>query len=271
MPALLIIRAALVLLVLLSTVAHTAQTVPVVYEDEYVSIHAGVAEIGLRPIHIGDEISFVMQLEFDADQVRVEMLNRDFFLRAFESQQSFRLYAPPVVTRSGEDDLHFVVDASWPFQILGCPDDLANCPGDKNYELPIISISYQIIDDAGQAVNDKSARFRPSPGSITVASALADPDGPAYEFGNYFPGGAHPEALISGDRQGTTIFAMLAGILVLVAAFNNKEARQQIARHMQLTSDFDRFFADLINRESIGAELRDEYLGRFVQLTENDR
>lgn len=317
MPLLPKIPTALFVLLVLGPEIHAAQTMPPVYRDEYVTIHAGVEEIGMRPIHIGDAVSFIVQLIFDADRVRVETLDSDFFQRAFASKGVIKLYAAPVVTHEDQDDGQIVIRASWPFQILGCPQDLQTCPGNKFYDLPIVSVSYQIIDEAGNTVNDKSVRFRPWPGTVAVSSTLADPKAAADNFLNNFPGGAHPEVAAIEQQNGTGFAALIAGILLVVAGFNgglSEEKPRVFTAHSPapanrwqhaffslknesmpddqwadllrrcaswycldelgrnpyapITTDFDRFFAEVLDQEGIEASHRGEYLSRFTQLAE---
>jgi len=230
MAALLILRIALVLALLLSIDSHAAQSVPQVYQDEYVAIRSGVAEIGLRPIHLGDALSFIIELEFDGSQVRVESLDEDFFLRTFASSENISMHGSPLITHEDRGERHIMLRASWPFQILGCPDGLADCRGDKHYQLPVITISYQLIDDAAAVVNDKSVRFRPRPGSLAVVSALASPHGPAGEFLDYFPGGAHPDVLLVEGRRAASLAAIIAGVLLLVVGFNNRSPQHMPAQ-----------------------------------------
>jgi hypothetical protein len=176
---------------------------------------AGIAEIGLQPVHVGDAVSLVLQIEFDAAQVQVEALDSDFFKRGFVRQKGIKLYAPPIVTQEETTSGVAEVLAVWPFQILDCPDDLTNCSGDKTYELPVISVSYQLIDESGEALNNKTARFRPWPGKIVVTPALAALSGHSDGFAGHFPGGAYPAALPVRDRQDAGLLAMFAGILLL--------------------------------------------------------
>lgn len=307
------LRAITLVVLVLAVELCAAQAVPAVYRDEYVSIHAGVAEVGSRPIHLGDAASFIVELEFDADRVRVEALDSDFFQRAFAGQGAIRLYAQPAITRRHLDGGRAVIRAAWPFQILGCPDGAASCPGDKKYDLPIVSVSYQIVDEAGNPVNDKSVRFRPWPGSVTVSRALANPAGD--DFQTHFPGGAHPEPLDIEYRNGGSIAAVIAGILLVVAGFGGALSTQksrphaghspapanrwqhalsalesgpmpddrwadllrrcaswycldELGRnpHVPHGSEFDRFFADVVEQESIDAGRRGEYLSRFMRL-----
>lgn len=251
MPTLLILRVALILGSMLSLDLFAAQAVPAVYRDDYLAIRSGVAEIGLRPIHLGDTITFVVQLEFDAGQVRVESLDDDFFLRAFAETESISLYAPVLVNHEETGNGRVTVGASWPVQILGCPDGQTNCRGDKHYELPVIAISYQIIDETGAVANDKSARFRPGPGVVAVATALAATHGPAGEFLDYFPGGAHPQVL-PVERRGTAgTAAVIAGILLLVVGFNSRSPEQapskQVAHSHLPANRWERAFASLQN------------------------
>lgn len=315
MPVLAAIRTALLLIALAGGEIRAAQAVPAVYRDEYLTITAGVAEVGLRPVHIGDAVSFVMQIEFDAERVRIETLDADFFERAFADRGVMTLYAPPVVTVQSRDDAAVLMRALWPFQILGCPREFANCPGEKIYELPVVSLAYQIIDETGSIVNEKSVRFRPWPGSIAMAPALTFSSGAGDEFPIHFPGGAHPEARAVSLDNGAGIFAIIAGMLLVAVGFNGALLKEQprIHRahtssagnrwqhaleslrndamsdeqwadlmrrcaswycldeldrnpHTRLDTDFDRFFAELLNQVSINQEQRKEYLGRFAEL-----
>lgn len=316
MPTLLILRAALLLLIALGAEVHAMQTVPPVYRDEYVTIRAGIPEIGSRPIHVGDAISLVVQVEFDAEQVRVENLDGDYFQRAFANQKSIKLYAPPVTTRTDENDGHVRIRTSWPFQVLDCPAYLVICPGDKVYDLPVISVSYQLINESGETLNDKSARFRPWPGKIAVSSALSA-EAPG-ELEEHFPGGAYPQALSIEDWQQASLLTILVGALLFGAGFSNRLFRSKPHHHVvhsrspasrwehalsclrdgslpddqwadmlrrgacwfsldelgsnpyaqQSSTDFNLFFFDILNEESIRPERRNEFLGRFLQLAE---
>ena len=225
-------RAALLALVMLAADAYAAQAVPAVYQDEYVSIHAGVADTGMRPIHLGDAISFVARIVFDSSQVRIETLDDDFFKRAFAGPGNFQLYAPAIVTQVKESGGQIEIHAAWPFQVLGCPENLTTCPGDKIYELPVISVSYQIIDETGEVVNDKSARFRPWPGRIAVVSALAVRNGRTGEFEDYFPRGAHAQAMAVSNSPGTGMVAVLAGILLVVVGLNKRQLGNRPQHHV---------------------------------------
>ena len=230
MPTAFVLRATLLLMTVFTVEVLAEQAVPAVYRDEYVQIRASIPEIGLRPIHIGDAISLVVQVEFDAEQVRVENLDSDFFQRAFANQKSIKLYAPPLITRATENGGHVRIRASWPFQVLDCPGDLANCPGDKIYDLPVIPVSYQLIDKSGEVLNDKSARFRPWPGKIGVSPALSA-KAPG-ELEDHFPGGAYPQALSVKDWRPANLLAIFVGALLVGAGFSKRLFKRKPRHHV---------------------------------------
>ena len=223
-------RSPAVLIVLALSVANSyaAQPVPAVYEDQDLTVRAGIPEIGLQAVHVGDAISLVLQIEFDANRVRVEALDDDFFERAFASQKGIRLYAPPAVTEEAGNDNQVVIRGVWPFQILDCPDGQSICAGDKLYTLPVISVAYQLIDESGQALNNKSARFRPWPGMVPVTASIATSRNQAGEFLAHFPGGAYPAALAVADWRTESRFALLAGILLLAIGFQSAAFGQRL-------------------------------------------
>jgi hypothetical protein len=270
----------------------------------------------LRPVHLGDAISFVINVAFEPAQVRVQTLDDEFFKRAFAGPGNLQLYARPTVTQTSESDGRVRIRVVWPFQILGCPEQLPTCPGNKHYELPVVSVSYQLIGDSGEVVNDKSARFRPWPGKITLTPTLAIQNGQGGEFGEFFPGGAHAEPLPIDGSPGAGTVAMLAGILLVVVGLNRRRSGDGTSRpspepasnanrwqqalaglqnqdlpddqwadllrrcaswycidelgrnpHTPLATEFDRFFADLLNEASISAGSRSDFLGRFLNIT----
>lgn len=310
--------------------AHASQTVPEVYQDAYIAVRAGIPEIGLQPIHVGDVLSMVVQLEFDSRQVRVESLDSDFFRRAYAKQKGIKLYAPPAIEQEQTRDHLIRVRTIWPFQILDCPGNFERCAGEKIYDLPIISISYQLIDESGQALNNKSVRFRPWPDKIAVAPAIAATTVPAEKITHYFPGGAYPASLPVEDQVYAGLLAFFAGSLILTAGISNRLFRRNPRRQAAFTrsaasrwelalsalrdaslrddqwadmlrrgatwfcldelglnpyaeltnnvtstanghhllTDFQLFFVDLLQQQSIAPNDRKEFLARFIQIAE---
>jgi hypothetical protein len=216
---------------LVALTAHAVQIVPEVYQDDEVTVRAGIAEIGLQPIHMGDALSMVIQLEFDDRVLRIETLDSDFFRRVYAKQKGFKLYAPPVITKTRTAGGDAAIQAVWPFQILDCPGELENCPGDKIYTLPVISISYQLIDPAGQALNNKSVRFQPWPGQIAVSPAIASMTDAAAGITNFFPHGAYPKSRTLEQKPYAVWLAMVGGILILLMGMSSRVSGNRMHHH----------------------------------------
>lgn len=210
------------LLLMLATGAAAAQVVPIVYQDEHVLVRAGIAEAGRRSIHIGDVLSLELRVQFDNHYVRLEKFDSEYFQRSFSSQPGFRLFSPPVVTHEDLEKDRVEIRAVWSFQILGCPAGQEICGDSKTYELPVISTSYQLIDNAGQVLNDKSFRFRPWPAKFAISSALPAAADLRDGFSDYFPAGAYPEMFPSGESSYSSSLAVLVGGILLAAAFGTR-------------------------------------------------
>ena len=125
----------------------------------------------------------------------MEQFDSEFFQRGFAGLSGIRLFAPPVVTHESLAGELVETRAAWSFQVLDCPADQETCAGDKHYELPIMSMAYQLIDASGQTLNDKTIRFRPWPDKIIVSPALPSSSGAEGNFADYFPAGAYPDML----------------------------------------------------------------------------
>lgn len=214
----------LVSLLSMST-ALAAAAVPVVHQDEFLTIRAGVPEVGRRPAHVGDALSLLIEVEFDAERLRVETLDGALFRRAFTDRKAFALRDDPVVQRETDAGGRTLIRASWTFQILDCPAGLTQCAGHKSYELPVIDVAYQLLGRSGDAVNEKSVRFRPWPGTLPLTPAVNAVTGSPDEFARAFPGGAYQEALPVEDRRGLAFLTGLAGTLILVAGIRRARWR----------------------------------------------
>lgn len=212
-------RKTLLLLFLVTVGADAAQIIPIVYRDPYVEVRAGIGEAGRQPIHIGDLLSLEIRIQFDSHIVRVEQFNSEYFQRGFSNQSGIRLFAPPVVTYESLAGELMETRAVWSFQVLDCPADQKICAGDKNYELPIMSMVYQIIDASGQTLNDKTIRFKPWPDKIIVSTALPYSSGAERKFSDYFPAGAYPDMLPATNSSNGGALAVAAGGLLLALGF----------------------------------------------------
>ncbi|HET6629666.1 MAG TPA: hypothetical protein VFG91_07815 [Woeseiaceae bacterium] len=205
--------------------AFADHVVPVVHRGEFLAIRAGVPEVGTRPVHVGDPLSLLIEVEFDAERLRIETLDAAFFQRAFADHAAFALHSDPAVTRTNAD-ARTTIRASWTFQIVDCPAGLLQCAGEKSYELPIIDVAYQLVDQSGIAMNDKSVRLRPWPGTISVTPSVNAVTGSPDEFAVVFPGGAYQEALPVRDRRASALLAALAGTLILGAGIRGSRRRR---------------------------------------------
>ena len=196
-----------------------AQSAPTVYQDDYVTVRAGIAEAGRQPVHPGDAVSLLIDVVFDARQVQIENLGDELFQRAFAGSPSIRLYAPAVSETANESGDRVRVRGRWQLQILDCPAEMPSCPGDKSYELPIMTISYQLTGGGAGGADSRSARFRPWPGTLAVASAIAVMPAPGTELTDVLPGGAFapPEPVAQSSAASTLLLA--AGALLFATGF----------------------------------------------------
>lgn len=204
---------------LLATTAAATTAVPVVYEDNYVTIRAGITDVGLRPLHLGDVLSFIVAVEFESDAVQVENLDDAWFERVFSDVAAVHLAGPAEITVSNLAAGRVRVTTLLRLQLLDCPDAAPSCAGSKSYTLPVASVSYRLAGSADNAPDSRSARFRPWPGTLTLASALAVIPTPDVEFAELFPTGAHatPVAVEPPAQAGPVL--LLAGAALLVAGF----------------------------------------------------
>jgi hypothetical protein len=212
-------RQTLLLLFLAVAGADAAQIIPIVYRDSYVQVRAGIGEAGRQPIHVGDLLSLEIRIQFDSHTVRVEQFDSEFFQRGFAGLSGIRLFAPPVVTHESLVGELVETRAAWSFQVLDCPADQETCAGDKHYELPIMSMAYQLIDASGQTLNDKTIRFRPWPDKIIVSPALPSSSAAEGNFADYFPAGAYPDMLPVKKPSNGGALAIAAGGLLLALGF----------------------------------------------------
>jgi hypothetical protein len=201
-----------------ATAVDAATPLPEVYSDEFVAIHAGIPDAGIAPRHIGDKLEFVLQVALASQDVRVERLDESFFQRSFASVPAFRNGKPPRLTNDTVDGRK-VMTASWSFQVVECPDTRVACPGSKTYLLPPLSLSYEVVDDAGKIVNTRAARFRPWPVAVVLSPVISTDAGPGSMLTEFFPGGAYPEPVTVTTHSSQGVVAMLAGVLLLSLSY----------------------------------------------------
>lgn len=196
------------------TAAHAG--VPVVYADDHIEIGAAVAEAGAVPMHLGEPLTLVVEASFDPEVVQVESLGADWFRRTFAELRAVSLLAAhaPVTLEGGKRRVRIV--SRFQFQLIGCPPDLAHCPGAKRFELPLANIAYRL--SSGAAASERSARFTPWPGRIDVVPAIPFEPADSIALEHVIPGGAWPAPRTMERRAGAGAAMGLAGALLLVTA-----------------------------------------------------
>ena len=244
-------RFAVIGFLLMAASSSAKESAPIVYEDNYVTVHAGLLEAGSKAVHLGDPLSLVIEVVFDARQVQIENLDDDVFQRVFSGMPSIRLYEPAIVTTQKESGHRVRVTGYWRLQVLGCPDAVNNCPGPRSYELPVMTIAYQLTDDAGSAANGRAARFRPWPGKIDVAPAIAVVPKSGTTLTEILPGGAYDSPQSVAELAPARSMLLAAGALLFLTGFlaSKRERRPQMlaARSRNRDSRWEQALARLTN------------------------
>jgi hypothetical protein len=212
-------RTLLIPLLLTSTCLKAQEYISEVYQDDYISVRAGIEQAGRKPVHLGDRLTLLIEAEFPAGEVAVENLNEQYFERNFGSEKAISLISTPVLTRMDAGGGQTRIQARFDFQILDCPGDLISCRGNKLYELPVFTLSYQILDSGGNVLNNKSVRFNPDPGYIVVMQALDVREGPLDDLTAYLGNSGYPSALSIPDTQGAGSWALLTGSVLFLFSF----------------------------------------------------
>ncbi len=221
-------------LAMLTSAVAAAPTVPLVYEDDRVLIRAGIAGVGSEPIHLGDAVSLVVAVEFDAGAVRIESLDDEWLQRVLAGVSGIRVHDTVTIAEETAVRGRVRVASHWQLQALDCPDEELSCPGSKTYELPIMSMSYELAGAAERGGDSRSARFRPWPGALTVVPAIGMVPEPGSKLTDILPDGARPALLDAGppSRAGTWLLAAGAALLAASLIANLRQPQiLDIARH----------------------------------------
>jgi hypothetical protein len=208
----------LFLITLMASISANAY-IPDVYQDEYITVRAGVVETEHKPIHFGDVLTLVVEVHFNDREVLIETLGEDFFRKNWGAEKGINLRGSSAVEKVNRSADKSELKASFSFQILDCPRELTSCAGHKPYEIPLFTLGYQIVDGSGDVQNNKSVRFRPWPGKVMLTQALHIPHQAIEEFTTYFPGGAYPKALNITESQSGGLWIILTGGLLFLAGF----------------------------------------------------
>jgi hypothetical protein len=224
--------------------APVVAALPAVYGDAHVVVHAAVVEAGSEPMHIGDSLTLAVEIAFDREQVQVEAPDSDWFQRAFSSLPGVRLYRSDPMTRMTDAAGHARLAMRWHFQIVDCPAPMANCPGLKAYDLPVMTIAYRVSGGAAGTEAARSARFTPWPGTITLVPAIAFEAGDEADLAAVLPGGAWPEPKHTGGAAAAGPVLLATGGLLLAGGFvvgKHRRRRPRAApRRHQPVSRFER-------------------------------
>jgi hypothetical protein len=234
--------------------------VPDVYQDDYIIVRAGIEEAGRVPVHLGDKLSLVIEAEFPGNEVIVENIDEQLFERSWGSEKGISLINPPEIVRNDDTNGTTILRSTFSFQVIDCPGELTSCRGNKLYELPIISLGYQIVDVSGNVVNNKSVRFNPVPGSVVVMQALdIRGEGGLEKLSDYLGNAGYPAALELIKENETGMWPLIIGGLVFFASFfpvlftNNAPRRTDDPRRAR-----NRWEKVLVFAEDKSDELSDE-------------
>lgn len=206
-------------LMLFTSIAAAQDFVPDVYQDEYVIIRSAVIESGKKPITLGDRLTLAIEVDFKSNEVLVESLTDEIFRRNWGSEKGLSLISSPVVTLTDHGGGLTTMRADYPFQVIDCPAEQPSCPGHKVYALPVISLGYQIIDNTGAVVNNKSVRFNAWPGTLVVTQVLPVKSEGLAEFATYFPDGGFSGSVAYTEAYTGGLWVSLAGGLLLLSSF----------------------------------------------------
>jgi hypothetical protein len=239
MAATLAIRIAGTAILLVAASVSAKESAPIVYEDNYVTVHAGLLESGTQVMHLGDPLSLVIEVIFDARQVQIENLDDAILQRVFDAIPSIRISTPAVVTTQEVSGRRVRVTGYWRLQVLGCPDEMTRCPGPRSYVLPVMTVAYQLIDDAGNSADGRAARFRPWPGKIDIASAIAVAPESGTTLTDILPGGAYDSPQSVAELAPARSMLLAAGALLLLTGFlaSKRERRPQMLAARSRNSD----------------------------------
>ncbi|NNE38259.1 MAG: hypothetical protein HKN08_08140 [Gammaproteobacteria bacterium] len=187
-----------------------------VYNDDNLSVRAGILNMENRIIKFGDVLPMVVQVEYDASVVRLQDTGPEFFTQAWPEEQGAFLLETTSNMGSAESNGVTTRSNIFRFQVMACPEGKVLCKGSRFYDLPEFTLEYTTLDEAGNDIATESAQFRPWPANLMIASAIPlGEEGELNSFATYFPTGAYPNPLTGQDlRQSYT--GMIAGGLVFL-------------------------------------------------------
>jgi hypothetical protein len=187
-----------------------------VYRDENILIRATVLEQENSILSFGDILLLTVEIVYDTSKVRLQDTGPAFFTGSWpQSRGAYLLDYQTSLSRSEGRDV-MQRHNLFRFQILGCPEGLMSCQGERHYEIPEFALQYHVINQNDEVIDSRQAVFRPAPARITVLSTLEPGDaGELLEFSEYFPTGAYPDPLL-GRMQKEIYSGLIAGGVFLL-------------------------------------------------------
>jgi hypothetical protein len=187
-----------------------------VYQDDNVSIRAGIADLENHILHFGDVLSLIVEISYDPSEVQIQDIDGTFFSGAWTEAEGAFLLSHETFPEPESDGGINLSTHVFRFQILACPDGEVLCKGSRFYDIPEFSLEYHILDENSAEASVQTAQFRPWQTTLMIASAIPlGEEGELNSFGTYFPAGAYPKPLMGIiDRYSSSGF--LAGGLILL-------------------------------------------------------
>lgn len=196
--------------------AHMA--IPQVYQDQDISVRAGVTGLSDRIIHFGDPLKMIVDISYATKGVNIKEPASNFFSNGWPQGKGAYLLDQKVSVRPPAGDKPGSIHAVFRFQLLACPDEKKIvCRGSRLYQVPQFSLQYQTLDKTGKVTGKQAIQFQPWPGQIMVASAITlGTEGELYRFPKYFPNGAYPDPLPGTDRGSASLGLLGGGLVFLI-------------------------------------------------------
>ena len=188
---------------------------PEVFRNDLITIHAGLAVDSSQVVHFGDVLSMLVTIAWDPDAVAVPEPDAGFFASAWPESEGIVLADFRLRQGTAPGPRKNRLHARYDFQVLGCPDEQATCPGDTVYPLPEFELEIRQRSAADAEAATELVRFRPWPELLTVVSTMTrDAENQLYPFETYFPTGGYPNPLTG--RDGTRASVLTAGIALAI-------------------------------------------------------
>lgn len=186
---------------------------PEVYRDAHLTVHAGIAPREGEVVELGDVLSLVIRISWDADAVTLEEPGQQLFPDAWAGGFTPVLLESRQMRRKGTGAYTDEIVYVFRFQIVSCPGAEPSCPGNRQYPLQDLTLRYR----SKHAADPVSVKFRPRPDVVAVTTAIErDADNRLYPFASYFPSGAYPDPLPVADRTGAALMVLGTGSVMLI-------------------------------------------------------